>query len=168
MKHAPSLRRRLLTDTRGHATAESVIMLPVFLIVFGAIIFIGQGFERAIDYGAINRQAAWAHVMNDCRGGVGSEVAVTDATDPPFGPLGDLFALVDSVFTTIPIYSEYWPGLIPEERRFAVQTTVDKPAVLGRGRARINHDIVLMCNERYIDANLRTMSSEAWRIFIGD
>ena len=143
-------------------------MMPVFIIVFGAIIFMGQGFERALDVGSRNRQAAWSHVMNECRGGVAAPVSVSDATDPPFGPLGELFALVDAVFTTIPIYSEYWPGLIPEERRFTTASSVDKPAVLGRGQARIHHDIVLMCNERYIDADLRTMSSEAWRIFIGD
>jgi hypothetical protein len=160
--------RQLLRDTRGHATAEAVIMLPVFIIVWGAIIFVSQGFEAALDIGARNRQAAWTHVMNDCEGGVDPGVSVSDATDPPFGPLGELFALVDAVFSTIPIYRDYWPGLVPEERRFRVQTSVAQPRVLGTGSANVNHDIVLMCNERYIDTNLREMSSEAWRVLIGD
>jgi len=143
-------------------------MIPVFIIVWGAIIYVSQGFEAALDIGARNRQAAWTHVMNDCSGGVDPAVSVSDATDPPFGPLGELFALVDAVFTAIPIYRDYWPGLVPEERRFRTNTSVQQPRVLGSGAANVTHDIVLMCNERYIDTNLRDLSSEAWRVFIGD
>jgi len=152
----------LLRDQRGHATAEAVIMLPFFILIFGGLIFVSKGFETSIDERAITRQHAWAHVMDDCRSRVPSDTEVSDATNPVFGPVGDLFAIIDEIIALIPFFSDYWPGWINEERKFTRRASVDKPAVLGGGSAQVGHWIILMCNERPNDVDTDELATRAW------
>jgi len=157
--------RELLRDTAGHATAEAVIMIPFFVIVWGCILYVAQGYERAIDVGADTREHAWAHVMDECDRPAPGGTEVTDATNPPLGPLGDLLGMIDEIIGHIPFFEDYWPGFIVEERQFVRRDRVDKPSVIGGGEARIGHTIVLMCNEEPRGSHLSDMADEAWLIF---
>ncbi len=156
--------RRLLRDEEGHATAEAVIMLPFFILVWGCIIFVSQGYERAIDVGAKTREHAWAHVMDDCDRAVGSGTEVSDATNPPLGPLGDLFDMIDEILEFLPLVGDIWPGFVNEERQFVRRSSVDKPTVLGGGSQRVGHTIILMCNEEGSDATLDELAGHAWEV----
>lgn len=157
--------RDLVRDEEGHATGEAVIMLPFFILVWGCIIFVSQGYERAIDVGQKTREHAWAHVMDDCGRPVGSGTEVSDATNPPLGPFGDLFEMVDEIIEYLPLVGEYWPGFVIEERQFVRRSAVDKPTVIGGGRQRVGHTIVLMCNEEPTDVTLTELADYAWGIF---
>jgi hypothetical protein len=157
--------RSVWRDERGHATAEAVIMLPFFILVWGCIIFMSQGYERAIDVGAKTREHAWAHAMDHCEGGVGAGTEVYDATEPALGPFGDLFDMIDEIIAVLPLVGEIWPGFINEERKFGRRSSVEKPTVLGAGSQRIAHTIVLMCNEEPQDTTLAELADHAWGIF---
>ncbi len=166
--------RSLLRDQRGHAMAESVIMIPFFIIVWGSIIYVAQGFESTVDTYALTRGHAWAHVMDNCRcdptrrvcRGQDRDTQILDATEPVFGPVGDLFALIDEVLSLIPFFSDYWPGWITEEREFRRSASVDKPSVLGGGALSVGSTIILMCNEQPQDVDLDELSLRAWN-FLG-
>lgn len=157
--------RALLRDERGHATAEAAIMIPFFILVWGCIIYMSQGYERAIDVGAETRAHAWAHVMDDCERRVPAGTDVSDATNPPLGPFGDLFDMIDEVIDWLPLVGDHWPGFIVEEREFGRRSTVDKPTVIGGGQARVQHRMVLMCNEEPRDVTLTDLADHAWGIF---
>lgn len=158
-------RRSLLRDEEGHATGEAVIMLPFFILVWGCIIFVSQGYERAIDVSAKTREHAWAHVMDDCGRPVGAGTEVYDATEPPLGPFGDLFDMVDEIIDWIPLVGDYWPGFVVDERKFGRRDSIEKPSILGGGDQNVGHTIVLMCNERPTHVSLEDIAREAYGIF---
>jgi len=157
--------RELLRGEEGHATGEAVIMIPFFILVWGCIIFVSQGYERAIDVGAETRRDAWAHAMDDCRGPVGSGTEVSDATNPPLGPFGDLFDMIVEIISFLPLVGDVWPGFINEERQYVRRDAVEKPTVVGGGNQKVGHTLVLMCNEETSDTSLEELAEHAWGVF---
>ncbi len=151
----------LLRDKQGAAYTEAAIMLPLFILVWGCVMFVHSGFMHAIDQGSHARQATWAEVMENCEGGGGE-----DATDPFLGPVGDILLRIDRLIGMIPFLGDYWPGMVVEERKFTNTTSVTQPGVLGGGTATAGHHLILSCNERpRPDLTVAGMVGRAWSLF---
>jgi len=153
--------RELLRETAGSATAEAVIMIPFFIIVWGCIIFVGQRYEKAIDVAAADRATAWNHVMSNCNGGVASGTEVSDASGW-FDMLEAIDGAVSTIIDNLPIVGDFWPGLIPEEKQFVRRGSVEAPEVIGGGSRRVGATIVLMCNEDPKGSFLEEMADFGW------
>lgn len=161
--------KELLCDEEGNATTETVIMIPFFIIVFGAILYMGQGYEHAVDNAAKDREHAWAYVMDDCRSSDPHPgTTIRDIHDPPGGDLvSRVDGFVSGILSRLPLLEDSWPDpFFPMEAEgHRVDEDVEKPAVLGPGHARIDHRIQLMCNERRRpDVRLDDFTWEAWRM----
>ena len=58
--------RRLLADEEGAATTETVIMIPMFVIVWGCIVYVTQVFQATIEMRSRIRRDTWAYAYNSC------------------------------------------------------------------------------------------------------
>jgi hypothetical protein len=152
----------LLRDTRGNATAEAVILIPFFILVWGFIIWGSHAYERTLDEGAIARGHAWQHVMSSCSGSVPAGTRVRDVTDPPFGPVGEALRLIDTLIDALPLFGDYWPGFFPDENEYHRHADIRTPQVIGGDTRRMEYDIVLMCNE---DEETPDFEAIAWELF---
>ncbi|MCS6799544.1 MAG: hypothetical protein NZ898_13650 [Myxococcota bacterium] len=139
--------RRLLRDERGNATAEAVIMIPFFILVWTCVLYAADGWGTAVRQAAETRRDAWAHVLPGCEGRAPEGLELSDATNPPFAILGDAILAIDRVLRDLPILGDYYPGLFVEEREMIRRATVEKPAALGGDDAEARHRLVLACNE---------------------
>lgn len=157
--------KSLLRDEEGNATAEAVIMIPFFILVWGCIIWASQAYERTLDVGAKTREHAWAHAMDACKSRVPPDTEVRDVTDPVFGPIGDTLSVVDSIIETIPVVGDAWPGFFPTENQYVRRSRVETPEVMGGGDKEVGHTIVLMCNEDLETPGLDDASSSSWGVF---
>ena len=107
-----------LRDVAGNATTETVIMIPVFVIIWGGIAYTHQRYRKAINVGQLTRAHTWQHAFAACEGG---------------GPSGS---------TTIGESPSDSSGFIGGR-----STSVDRPAVLGESTVNIQHSLTVMCNE---------------------
>ncbi len=167
MESAEASRRGLLEDTRGNATAEAVILIPFFILVWGFIIWGSHAYERTLDEGALARGHAWANVMDACPNNFPAGTRVTDATDPPFGPVGDVLSAIDSLISALPLFGDYWPGFFPDERMYHRQADIPTPQVIGGDTRRMEYDIVLMCNERDRTPSMDEIADRAYLLWGG-
>lgn len=163
----PRRLRDLLRDTRGTATIETAIMIPVFILIWGAILYMAQGFEAAIDNASVDRQHAWQHAMDGCRSRAPAGTTFRDATDPPGGDLvGEVEGIIDRAIRLLPAIGDHWPGLELKEVEATRRDRVVKPFVLGEGQGEVRHRVVLMCNERRKgDGALDDLTWAAWLMF---
>src|SRR5690606_6953506 len=106
----------LLSDERGHAMAEGVIMLPAFLLIWACINYSAQSFDKAVNLGAKTREHAWAHAIEGCQSGVPEGTEIMDATRAS-GP--DYLMALGSA---LPIVRNDWPPLYPREMRYTRRT----------------------------------------------
>ncbi|MBW2464814.1 MAG: pilus assembly protein [Deltaproteobacteria bacterium] len=160
-------RRSLLRDTQGHATTETVIMLPVFILIWGFITWASHVFEAQLDLVSTTRDHAWQHAMNDCNGGVGGGTDLRRAPDTDLGPVSDVLGAVDAVVGLFPGFGEYWPGVDFEEHQYQREGVVPAPEVTGAPDQRTAHRLVLLCNEDHETPDLEEMSNNAFGVFGG-
>ncbi|HEY8428457.1 MAG TPA: hypothetical protein VIL20_08795 [Sandaracinaceae bacterium] len=141
---AKKLRKRgwlgWLRDVAGHATTETVIMIPVFVAIWGGIWYTHGRYRRAINNAQFTRAAVWTHAFDGCEGGSPNSTELGDRSDNRDGFIDGAVSLL------------FGSGIIPgfqfdevEGRRFA---DIDRPAVLGEGNVRMGYNVVVLCNER--------------------
>ncbi|RLB49279.1 MAG: hypothetical protein DRJ42_21395 [Deltaproteobacteria bacterium] len=158
-------RRSLLRDTEGHAMTEAVIMLPVFIIIWGFIVWASQVYENQLDLVAVTRDHAWQHAMNDCHGAVPPGTSFRPASDASIPGLSGLSSTLDGLINMIPIFEEYWPGLSFDEDEYQREGNVPAPEVTGADDQRTVHRVVLLCNEDQETPDLEEMSNGALGVF---
>ncbi|MFO0682055.1 MAG: hypothetical protein U0234_08390 [Sandaracinus sp.] len=132
--------RRLLADTRGTATTETVIMIPMFAIVWGCIFYVFTFFQRTIGMRALTRGHTWAYSYIGCSGSAtgttlsreGGSV-IPSTTGSSSGDSG-----VDSIVSGL-------FGLSTGHGRRSSQ--VSRPRVLGQGTIDIRDELYVMCND---------------------
>lgn len=132
--------RRLLADTRGTATTETVIMIPMFAIVWGCIFYVFTFFQRTIAMRALTRGHTWAYSYIGCSGSAtgttlsreGGSV-IPSTTGSSSGDSG-----VDSIVSGL-------FGLSTGHGRRSSQ--VSRPRVLGQGTIDIRDELYVMCND---------------------
>jgi len=166
MERRPAEKRTgLFRDERGHATAEAVIMLPFFIMVWGCIMWASQSFENEIDLASKAREHAWQHAMNNCNGATGAETQVTDYSTP--GLLGDLESVFNAIDDAASIFAvmEDWPGLSFDEHQYVREDVVVAPPVTGGNDRETYYRVVLMCNEQHSTPDIEETAWSAFTIF---
>jgi hypothetical protein len=134
----PSFVRRLLADTRGTATTETVIMIPMFAIVWGCIFFVFTFFQRTITMRSLTRAHTWAYSYVGCSGtGPGTTLEQVGA-----GLLGGGGSSNDSDVDSI-ISSLY----ALRSGHGTRQSSVARPRVIGGGSLSLSDGYWVMCND---------------------
>ena len=62
-------RRGWLRDVAGNATTETVIMIPIIVVIWGGIAYTHQRYRKAINEGQLARAHVWQHAFAACEGG---------------------------------------------------------------------------------------------------
>ena len=154
------LLRRLLADERGAATTETVIMIPMYVIVWGCIVYVSQHFQNTIEIRARVRRDTWAYAYGACGDAPGTNTSmatsrglVPDASgasgDPEGSARGGGGTLGGGIVGAIDNILSYIPGL---NFRTAVGSRSDfrtrRPAVIGGGELQVAANLTILCNER--------------------
>lgn len=129
--------RRLLADTRGTATTETVIMLPMFIIVWGCIFFVFVFFQRTIEMRSLTRRDTWLYAYTSCvtDPGNGTELSAPDEARP---------INLGSMASTI---MRFLPGFTIQRSSGARTASVSRPQVLGGGSIGLRDRMWVLCNE---------------------
>jgi hypothetical protein len=162
----------LFRDERGAVTAEAVVMMPFFLIVWGCIIYVAQKYERAIETSQIARECAWRHAKDNCEtdvrcalsGGL-PEAAITEA-DIESSPRGGSDVASGERSEGMSIGSSLGGSLMDmilgKEITATARKSVPKPQVIGGGNLSITWRMALSCNEKP-RGNLQQVVNDAFR-----
>lgn len=150
--------RRLLADEQGTATTETVIMIPMFVIVWGCIVYVTQVFQATIEMRSRIRRDTWAYAYNSCEDM--PDTGTTLSTSPGFIPDstgagsdaegaasggGGVISILGAVSTIM----SYIPGLNFESLEGSRSDfRVERPAVIGGGSMSMGADLTILCNEQ--------------------
>jgi hypothetical protein len=152
--------RRLLSDERGTATTETVIMIPMYVIVWGCIVYVTNHFQNTIELRSRIRRDTWAYAYGACQDApsTGTSMSLSrgivpdpsgSSGDPEGGARGGGSVLGGGVVGAIDNILSYIPGL---NFQTLVGSRSDfrtpRPAVIGGGELRVAADLTLLCNER--------------------
>jgi hypothetical protein len=129
--------RRLLADTRGTATTETVIMIPMFAIVWGSIFFIFIFFQRTIQMRSMTRGHTWQYSYIGCHGsGPDTQLSTEGGSLITAASSGD--GGVDDIIS----------GLFALGTGHGRRTaSVTRPTVLGGGSMSLRDDLYVLCND---------------------
>lgn len=145
-KPAPKKLRRpgvfgWLRDVAGNATTETVIMLPVFIAIWGGIFYTHQRYRKAINMAQFTRGHTWAHAFAGCEGSPpGTSTTIGERSDSRDGFIDGAVSLMFG--------SGIIPGFQFDEIEGRRNTSVERPAVLGEGSVSMGYNVVVLCNER--------------------
>jgi hypothetical protein len=147
--------RRLLADTRGTATTETVIMLPMFIIVWGCIFFVFVFFQRTIEMRSLTRRDTWLYAYTSCETnpGGGTELSAPDEARPI-----DLGSMASTVM-------RFLPGFTIGRSSGARTASVSRPQVLGGGSIGLRDRMWVLCNEQ--PASVLSTVIDLAREFVG-
>ncbi|HJL17696.1 MAG TPA: hypothetical protein RMH99_18675 [Sandaracinaceae bacterium LLY-WYZ-13_1] len=138
------LRRRgflaWLRDVAGNATTETVIMIPVFVGIWGGIWYTHGRYRKAQNMAQFTRAHAWAHAYAGCEGSAGGSTSIGERGSDSSG-------FIDGVVSLL-FGSGILPGFQFDEIEGRRSTSIERPAVLGEGSVSMGHNLVVMCNER--------------------
>ena len=148
----------LLRDVAGNATTETVIMIPVFVAIWGGIWYTHQRYRKAINMTQYTRAHTWQHAYSGCDGSPPS----TNTRINPGGYSGDgmIAGAVDLLFG-----SGIIPGFNFDEIEGRRQTQLARPTVLGEGTVSMEQNLVVLCNEQ--TQGERGFARTAWSMFFG-
>ena len=127
--------RRLLADTRGTATTETVIMIPMFAIVWGCIFFVFTFFQRTITMRSMTRGHTWAYSYVGCSGsGPGTTLETQGASQIS---RSGITGIAETILATI------MQIRVGHGHR---TTSTARPRVIGSGSISMTDDLHVMCN----------------------
>lgn len=128
-----------LRDVAGHATTETVIMIPVFIAIWGGIWYTHGRYRKAIQMAQFTRAHTWAHAFEGCEGSPPGHTSIGDRADDRSGFIDGAVGLL------------FGSGLIPgfqfDEVEGTRRTSIQRPSVLGEGTVNMGYNVVVMCNE---------------------
>lgn len=145
--------RALLSDERGAATTETVIMIPMYAIVWGCIVYVTNHFQNTIELRMRMRRDTWAYAYTACTDRPATNTDLRDApglvTDPSGTTDGGESASGAGAIAGIASIMNYIPGLnfttVEAERG---DFSTERPAVIGGGELPVRANMTLLCNER--------------------
>lgn len=140
----------------GHATTETVIMIPVFVAIWGGIWYTHGRYRKAINMAQFTRAHVWAHAFEGCEGSPpGGGTSFSDRADNRDGFIEGAVGFI--------VGSGILPGFQFDEIEATRQTSIERPTVLGEGTVSMGHNLVVLCNEQtQADTGL---FDAAWGVF---
>lgn len=148
----------ILRDIAGNATTETVIMIPVFVGIWGGIWYTHQRYRKAINMTQYTRAHTWQHAYNACDGSPPS--GNTTINTGGYSGDGAISGVVDLLFG-----SGIIPGFNFDEIEGRRETSLERPSVLGEGTVTMQQNLVMLCNEEV--QGERGFARTAWRMFFG-
>lgn len=131
-----------LRDAAGHATTETVIMIPVLVAIWGGIYYTHGRYQKAIHMAQFTRAHVWEHAFQGDCGDRGPRSTQTEFSSGSDSRDGFIDGLMDLMFG-----SGLIPGFRFEEVEGTRRTSFERPAVLGEGSANMGYNVVVLCNE---------------------
>ncbi len=144
-----------LRDVAGHATTETVIMIPVFIAIWGGIWYTHGRYRKAINMAQFTRAHTWQHAFSGCEEDPPGRTTIGDRADSR-----DSF--IEGAVSFI-VGSGIIPGFQFDEVEGQRDTSIARPAVLGEGSAHMGYNVVVLCNER--TQGERGLLRTAWDLF---
>lgn len=155
--HLPRSRflRALLGDTRGAVFAESVIMIPFFLIILGSVTYVHDSYRARIVVFQQTKGCAWDYANRGCTG-----TAACQVTDQGAFGGGEVMATIQRV----PVIGTLLDQLFGRRVKYNKSINVARPSFLGGGTQAVRGEQVLACNTqpRNILQLMRDMLSSIW------
>lgn len=129
-----------LREIAGNATTETVIMIPVFIVIWGGVYFTQQRYRKAINTVQFTRSHVWQHAYGGCEGTAPAGTTFTDGADSSSD--GFMEGVTDLLFS-VPL-----TGFVIDEVEGRRETSVERPRVLGTGSVAMEFNLTVMCNEQ--------------------
>lgn len=150
-------RPSLIADERGAMFTESVIMLPVIIMLWALMNFVQQGFGEASRAGRNVRAAAWTTSTNQCEDDAdGVDFGEGTNIDVPGGALAAATATAAArIGTNLPQTSALYMvaggygtlmAFRQVEHSYGQSGDIARPAYIG-GNARFGSSMMLRCDE---------------------
>jgi hypothetical protein len=145
-----------IRDVAGNATTETVIMIPVFVVIWGGIFYTHQRYRKAINMAQFTRAHTWAHAFEGCEGDPpGTSTTIGERAESHDG-------FIDGAVSML-FGSGILPGFQLDEIEGRRRTSLERPAVLGEGTVNMGYNVVMLCNERRQDDG--SFWDAAWGMF---
>jgi hypothetical protein len=129
-----------MRSTLGNATTETVIMIPVFVVIWGGIWYTHGRYRKAINMAQFTRAHVWAHAFEACEGSPPGGTSISDRSDNREGFIDNITGLLFG--------SGLLPGFQFDEIEGRRSASIERPSVLGEGTVTMGHNLVVLCNER--------------------
>lgn len=158
----------IFEDTRGSVYVEAVIMLPVLVLLFGALVYVRKAYvERQATLVAV-RSCAWQYANDGCEGDPPEGCSLGGVTD--MGDQGgtrqedsgdDMGSVLSSPgsdpsaldrLTEFPVLGEVFQTVFGEAVAVESRSEVERPEVLGGQTQPIVGGYYVMCNDKNKDA----------------
>jgi hypothetical protein len=146
--------RNLLRDTRGGAMVETVIMIPIFIVIWACVVFIYQAYEKRIDLLQATRADAWDYATNSCRDRPVGDTRISTSDHDIDGIVGTVFSILGA---------SYYDGPL-RELEASRDDEMDEPEILGGETLGMRYRMELMCNEEPQELG-DDLHYEAWVMF---
>jgi hypothetical protein len=147
--------------TRGTASVEAVVALPVLLILFASVFYVRDNALALQNAANEARTCAWRYSANNC-GAVPVECSqdpiVDDTSNPPAEIREHLPGVIgDVVFTLVEPALKAAFGSSVEVR---AERALNRPRVYGGGTKVVHRNYFLACNLAHVEAT--DVATEAW------
>lgn len=142
----------LFRDTRGLATVEAAVVLPVFIIIFAGLVYMHRLYSAKLEGMVDARECAWAYANGGCES-VPPRCKIVDHG-------GGLLALltdepqhherVNDAMKGVSIAGDYLTGFMGLDSGFSAVGSRDYrvPSLYGGGKKSIASNYALLCNEK--------------------
>lgn len=144
-------RLRLIEDERGAAMTETAIMLPVFLVIWGGILYTFVLARSIVDMQVNVRRDAWTYAYAGCRGDTGD----TNISEESLSPSG-------APDVTIPLFGAIM-DFVAEQ--FHANREDDVSASSLRRENHISVDDTWVCNEHHDDYGIANLGAGIFDMF---
>lgn len=131
-------RNSLFKDSRGAVFAESVIMLPFFILILQGYTFVHSTYRTRIVVFQQTKACAWDYANRGCTGAAAS-CRVQDQ-----GPLGAGEGIAS--LRTAPVIGPLMTTLFGTRAKYTKTQTINRPAFFGGGTFDVTGEQVLACN----------------------
>jgi hypothetical protein len=160
---------------RGAILVEAVVVLPIFIIIFAGIVFVGKFYDAKLSVMRASRQSAWTEAMANC--GTAGDPGTTRAQpaddslptaeneDPPGGgqPDGVDLASALRIVGDAPHKDIATAGYHGKKAKTERNVTADQP--LGAIEKSVSGQAHVMCNEAPFDADRAQFRQAAMQTF---
>jgi hypothetical protein len=145
---------RLWGDQRGAAFSESVIMMPVLLIVWGGIVYTHDRYSDTIENASENRGCVMAGATSGCRGSAGAgcggtgggTFSLADTISELFPGFDTLFNFIKTIFRFLSDFLDRIDTVAWAQKARSIG--IDFPGILGGASFTVDDVQQFLCSEK--------------------